>query len=316
MPAPSASAFEPIPLPLLRRAPDAFAEALGRAFEETGFAVIRDHGVDPAVIDRALLAAKAFFALPVEAKRAYHAPDGAGQRGYTPFAVEVAKGAAARDLKEFWHVGRELPAGDPLRAVMADNVYVREVEGWKKATGALYAALEAVGLDLLAAIARRLALPTDFFEDPVRNGNSVLRLLHYPAQDSPPPEGSVRAGAHEDINVITLLLGAEEGGLEVLHRSGAWLAINPPPGSLVVNIGDMLQRLTCGRLPSTTHRVVNPRPERARFARYSTPFFLHFRPDYLIRPLETCALPGKTPPAPITAQDFLMQRLREIGLAS
>ena len=143
-------------------------------------------------------------------------------------------------------------------------------------------------------------------------GNSILRLLHYPPQESAPPAGSVRAAAHEDINVITLLLGAEEAGLEVLHRSGRWLAVNPPPGALVINCGDMLQRLTAGILPSTTHRVVNPPPERARFSRYSMPFFLHFAPDVLIEPLPSCA--GDHAEPAITAHDFLMQRLREIGL--
>ncbi len=171
---------------------------------------------------------------------------------------------------------------------------------------------------LLSSIARDLGLDAHSFDDPVRDGNSILRLLHYPPQTEPPPEGSVRAGAHEDINVITLLLGAEEGGLEVLHRNGEWLAVNPPPGSLVVNIGDMLQRLTNHVLPSTSHRVVNPGPDRARYSRYSTPFFLHFRPDYEIRTLPGCINPGNPDryPAPILTQDFLMERLKEIGLQS
>jgi isopenicillin N synthase-like dioxygenase len=289
-----------------------FAADLGAAFRETGFAVISDHPIDPGVIERGVSAAKAFFALPEPVKRRYFIEGGGGQRGYTPFAVEVAKGAKAKDLKEFWHVGRELPPGDPLRAIMGDNLYVAEVEGWKRDTGAMFDALEQMGLKVLAAIAIHLDLPPDYFVGPVRNGNSILRLLHYPPQLDPPPEGSVRAGAHEDINVITLLLGAEEGGLEVLHRNGRWLPVNPPPGSLVVNIGDMLQRLTNGALPSTTHRVVNPKPERARFPRYSTPFFLHFRPDYLIEPLP--GMGAGPPPPPITAQDYLLERLREIGL--
>jgi isopenicillin N synthase-like dioxygenase len=161
-----------------------------------------------------------------------------------------------------------------------------------------------------------LGLPQHFFAEPVKDGNSILRLLHYPPQAEPPPEGSVRAGAHEDINVITLLLGAEEGGLEVKQNDGAWIAANPPPGSLVVNVGDMLQRLTNHVLPSTTHRVVNPTPERSRFPRYSTPFFLHFAPDYEIRTLHAC-ISAENPnryPEPLKAQDFLEERLREIGL--
>ncbi len=306
--------FRPISFELAVSDPDSFSRHIGASFEDTGFAVISDHPVNQAVLDRGLAAAKAFFALPDDVKRRYYIQGGGGQRGYTPFAVEVAKGATAKDLKEFWHVGRELPPGDPLRVFMDDNIYVAEIEGWKADTGAMFDALEQMGLKVLSAIAAHLGLDRSFFVDPVRNGNSILRFLHYPPQINPPPAGSVRAGAHEDINVITLLLGAEEGGLEVLHRNGQWLAVNPPPGSLVVNIGDMLQRLTNGFLPSTTHRVVNPKPERARFPRYSTPFFLHFRPDYLIRPLPACVAEGSPAPAPITAQDYLMERLREIGL--
>jgi isopenicillin N synthase-like dioxygenase len=296
--------------------PIAFAGALGRSFEETGFAVVSDHGLDQAVLDRALSAAKAFFALPVEAKQRYFVEGGGGQRGYTPFGVEIAKGAAHRDLKEFWHVGRELSAGHPFRPLMPENLSVAETPGWSEATYAMFLEMDRMGLDLLSAIAMHLGLPDRFFDDPVRDGNSILRMLHYPAQTEPPPEGSVRAGAHEDINVITLLLGAEEGGLEVKHRNGSWLPVNPPPGSLVVNIGDMLQRLTNHVLPSTTHRVVNPRPERAQFARYSTPYFLHFRPDYEIRTLPGCIRPDRPDryPAPITAQAYLEERLREIGL--
>jgi isopenicillin N synthase-like dioxygenase len=310
--------FVPIPLPLWRRDPEAFARRLGQSFEETGFAVVSEHGLDAGMLDRGLAAAKDFFALPAGSKQRYFIKGGGGQRGYTPFGVEVAKGAVARDLKEFWHVGRELPPGHPYRPWMPENLAVEEVVGWSEATYAMFLALDRLGLDLLSAIAMHLGLPPRFFDDPVRDGNSILRMLHYPAQPEPPPEGSVRAGAHEDINVITLLLGAEEGGLEVLHRNGDWLAVNPPPGSLVVNIGDMLQRLTNHVLPSTTHRVVNPKPDRSRYARYSTPYFLHFRPDYEIRTLPGCIRPDRPDryPQPLTAQAFLEERLREIGLMS
>ena len=182
------------------------------------------------------------------------------------------------------------------------------------ATYAFYTEMDEFGRDLLRAVALHLELPEDWFDDKVESGNSILRLLHYPPQDNPPPKGTVRAAAHEDINVITLLLGAEEAGLEVLHRSGDWLSVNPPAGSLVINCGDMLQRLTGGVLPSTTHRVVNPEPERAKFPRYSTPFFLHFNQDFLIEQLPQCLEEGGKTQPPITAQDYLMERLREIGL--
>ncbi|MDR3507426.1 MAG: 2-oxoglutarate and iron-dependent oxygenase domain-containing protein [Caulobacteraceae bacterium] len=294
---------------------DGFSQALGASFERYGFAVISDCDLPAEVIDRALASARAFFDLPEATKRAYVAPGGGGQRGYTPFGVETAKGADHYDLKEFWHVGRQLPEGHPYRAIYGDNLWPSEVPDFRANLIALYDGLEALGHRLLRAIARHLNLADDFFEATVKDGDSILRLLHYPPV--PADAGGVRAGAHEDINTITLLLGAEEAGLEVLdRRNGQWLAINPPPGALVVNIGDMLQRLTNGVLPSTTHRVVNPAPERRGFSRYSTPFFLHFAPDYLIRTLPSCITPERPDayPDPITARDFLLRRLREIKL--
>lgn len=308
--------LQPISFKLWTRDPKAFADQLGRSFRETGFAIVSDHGMDQRVIDKGIADAKAFFALPEATKRSYFLPSGGGQRAYTPFATEVAKGATAKDLKEFWHVARELPPGHKFASLMGENLYPSEISGWRDDTTAMFNALDARGLDILSAIALHLGLPERFFDATVKDGNSILRLLHYPPQAEPPPEGSVRAGAHEDINVITLLLGAEEGGLEVKHRDGTWLPVNPPPGSLVVNIGDMLQRLTNNVLPSTTHRVVNPKPERSRFPRYSTPFFLHFAPDYEIKTLPstiTADNPNRYP-QPLNAQDFLEIRLREIGL--
>jgi isopenicillin N synthase-like dioxygenase len=294
---------------------DGFAAALGAAYERWGFAVVSDHGVDQALIDRANAAVKDFFALPEAAKRAYAVPGGAGQRGYTPFKVETAKDQTAPDLKEFWHTGRTLPAGHPYRAFMPDNLWPAEVPDFEPAVGGLFAAMDALGARLLRAIARFLDLPVDYFAARTDLGNSILRLLHYPPIQG--PADGVRAGAHEDINVITLLLGAQEAGLQLLDRDGQWLDIKPPQGALVVNIGDMLQRLTNHRLPSTTHRVVNPAPERAHLPRYSTPFFLHFNPDVLIETLESCVTPDRPDryPAPITADAFLQERLREIKLA-
>jgi isopenicillin N synthase-like dioxygenase len=182
---------------------------------------------------------------------------------------------------------------------------------------ALFAAFETAGARVLEAIALHLGRPRDFFAASVEDGNSVMRLLHYPPLGEGAPEGAIRAAGHEDINTITLLLGAEEAGLELLTTTGEWHAVDVPPGALVINVGDMLQRQTNGRLRSTTHRVVNPRGEAARRARYSMPFFLHFRPDFLITPLPECIdeSAATPPPAPITAHDFLMQRLREINLA-
>ena len=293
----------------------AFSDELGASFARYGFAVIADHGLDQALIDAAVADAKAFFALPEDVKRQYHEPGAGGARGLTPFGVETAKGQTSHDLKEFWHTGRELPEGHAYRQYMRANLWPAEVPGFREHVYGMYEALDVLGRRILKAIARYLKLDDDYFEDKVQLGNSVLRLLHYPPVPADAP--GVRAGAHEDINVITLLLGAEEAGLQLKDADGEWLDIAPPPGALVVNIGDMLQRLVNHVLPSTTHRVVNPAPERRGFARYSTPFFLHFNPDFPIETLPSTITPdnpdryaGKT----ILAEDFLTERLREIKL--
>jgi isopenicillin N synthase-like dioxygenase len=294
--------------------PDAFAAALGGSFEDFGFAVVSDHGIDPALIERAWSVTADFFALPTETKRAYLVPGGGGQRGYTAFGTEIAKDADKHDLKEFWHVGRDLPAGHPFRDHMPDNIWPAEITAFKAVMTELFAAFDTAGGQLLAAIARHLGLAADWFVKPVENGNSILRLLHYPP--IPIDADGIRAGAHEDINLITLLLGAEEAGLQLLGKDGHWLAIDPPEGALVVNVGDMLQRLTNHKLPSTTHRVINPPPERRHLPRYSMPFFLHLASDFSIETLPAC-IDADHPnlyPQPITADAYLRQRLREIGL--
>jgi isopenicillin N synthase-like dioxygenase len=294
--------------------PSGFAAALGQSFEQFGFAIIADHGIDPALIARAWALTADFFALPTAAKLAYDAAPNAGQRGYTAFGTEIAKDADKHDLKEFWHVGRELPPGHPFRNHMPDNIWPTEIEGFQETLAALYAAFDVAGGHILSGIARHLGLAPDWFVPTVENGNSILRLLHYPP--IPRDADGIRAGAHEDINTITLLLGAEEAGLQLLGKDGQWLAIDPPEGALVVNIGDMLQRLTNNRLPSTTHRVVNPPPERRHLPRYSMPFFLHFASDFLIETLPQCvdATHPNHYPNPITADDYLKERLIEIGL--
>lgn len=305
--------FVPLSLSDQARDPQAFASEFGRSFERFGFAIVADHGVDPALIDRAWEVTKAFFAQPTEAKMPYKSPRG-GARGYTPFGVEIAKDASENDLKEFWHVGRDLPPGHPYSASMPPNVWPDYPPDFRKVLTDLFSEMDRVGAALLSAIARYLGLTPDWFVEPVRDGNSVLRLLHYPPVSAEAP--GVRAGAHEDINLITLLLGAEEAGLQLLDRDGRWLAIDPPAGALVVNVGDMLQRLTNHVLPSTTHRVVNPPPERRGVPRYSMPFFLHLASDFAIRTLPEC-ISAERPdnyPEPITADDYLQQRLREIGL--
>ncbi len=303
-----------VSLPESDRDPAGFADELGRSFEDYGFAIIADHGIPEALIRRAEEKAKAFFALPDEVKRKYHVPGGGGARGYTPFGIETAKGLKAHDLKEFWHVGRDLPAGHPFRDHMPDNIWPEEVESFRDTFRELFATFDGVGLKILRAIARYLEIDEDYFVDTVRDGNSVMRLLHYPPIQGE-PGSHVRAGAHEDINTITLLLGAEEAGLELLTKEGEWIPVAPKSGELVVNIGDMLQRLTNGQLRSTSHRVVNPPPERRGHSRYSMPFFLHFRSDFLIGALPGTVKPGEEAKwPPITADEYLQERLRDLKL--
>ena len=290
---------------------------IGKSFRTFGFAMVRDHGIEQDLIDRAWALTKEFFALPVETKMTYFTPGQGGARGYTPFRTEVAKGATEKDLKEFWHVGRDLPEGSPLAATMPPNVWPSEIEGFQETFRTLYRRFDEVGSDILSAIAVHLGLKANWFAPAIADGNSVMRLLHYPpVADN--RGGAIRAGAHEDINLITLLLGAEEAGLELLGKNGKWLSVAPPEGAMVINIGDMLQRLTNHVLPSTTHRVRNPEGDRAGHSRYSMPFFLHLRSDFRFVTLPEC-ISAENPdryPDVITADDYLQERLREIGLVT
>ncbi len=293
------------------------ADEIGRSFSEFGFAVIRDHGIPQDLIDRAEAKSKEFFALPEDVKRSYHISGGGGARGYTPFGTEKAKDAEVIDLKEFWHVGRSLPEGHPLAEYMAPNIWPSEIEGFKETFDELYSAFETAGGRVLEAIALHLGLDRGYFAPTVKDGNSVMRLLHYPPLGDGAPDGAIRAAAHGDINTITLLLGAEEGGLELLTKQGEWKAVDVPERALVINVGDMLDRLTNSKLRSTTHRVVNPQGDAAKRSRFSMPFFLHFRPDYVIETLGNCVEEGRESesPEPISSHEFLQQRLREINLA-
>lgn len=290
------------------------ADKLGESFGEYGFAVVQDHGIDQDLIAKAEELSRAFFALPEDVKRSYFIQGGGGARGYTPFKTEVAKGYDKKDLKEFWHIGRTLPEGDPLSGYMAPNVWPDEVDGFRETFETLYGEFEKAGAKILSALAVHLGLAPDWFDATVEKGNSVMRLLHYPPIEN--ADGAVRAAPHGDINTITLLLGAEEAGLELLSKQGEWIPVQPPKGALAVNIGDMLSRLTNDKLRSTIHQVRNPEGERAKHSRYSMPFFLHFRPDFLIETLPSC-IDDEHPdqyPDSLTAHDFLAIRLKEIGL--
>ena len=308
-------ALDSLPVLSLDEDPVRLAGQLGASFRNFGFALIRDHGIDPDLIARGWQLTRRFFALPEAEKRGYRAEGLAGARGYTPFGTEVAKGAATHDLKEFWHVGRDLPAGHPLAGSMPPNVWPTLPEHFRETFEALYAEFDRVGALVLSRIAVHLGLAADWFEPAIADGNSVLRLLHYPPVGTS-EGGAIRAGAHEDINLITLLLGAEEAGLELLGKDGRWLPVAPPEGAMAVNIGDMLQRLTNHVLPSTTHRVRNPAGARAAFSRFSMPFFLHLRSDFPFVTLPRCISAGNPDryPVSITADDYLQERLREIGL--
>jgi isopenicillin N synthase-like dioxygenase len=305
-------------LPVLSLTEDAgrFSRAVGASFRETGFALVKDHGIDPDLIARGWELTRQFFALSVAEKQRYSVPGQGGARGYTPFGRETAKGASVPDLKEFWHVGRDLPPGHRLAgSSMPDNVWPDQPAGFREVFTRLFAEFDRAGAVILARIAIDLGLPADWFAAATVEGNSVLRLLHYPPVAAA-QAGAIRAGAHEDINLITLLLGAEEAGLELLTRQGRWVPVSPPAGALVVNIGDMLQRLTNHVLPSTTHRVRNPVAARAGVSRYAMPFFLHLPSDYRLVTLPGCvsaARPDRDA-EPITADEFLQERLREIGL--
>lgn len=293
------------------------SDELGGSFAEWGFAVVCDHGLPDALVEEAWELTREFFALPAEVKQKYHLPGTAGARGYTPFGAERAKGALVRDLKEFWHIGRTLPPGDPLEAFMPPNLWPEELPRFRPVFEQLYTAFSDTGGRLLQAIALHLGLDQHWFDPTIEDGNSVMRLLHYPPLPDGAEPGAIRAAAHGDINTITLLLGAEEAGLQLQTAKGDWLPIYPPEGALVVNMGDMVERLTNKRLKSTLHRVVNPIGEAAGRSRYSMPFFLHFRPDFVIETLPGCiddAHPDLFP-QPLSSHDFLMQRLREISLA-
>ncbi len=295
---------------LARGSAEDIAEALGDSFRTYGFAKVTDHGLDPALVKEAWRLSKELFDQPEEVKRRGYDAGIAGQRGYTPFKTEIAKGADHHDLKEFWHIGR-----DPLPGSTLTNIWPEGVPGFREVFEQLYADFDRVGGRILSYIAIYLGLDAHWFDDKINVGNSILRLLHYPPIEGD-TGGCIRAGAHEDINLITLLLGAEEAGLQILRPDGSWMDVSPPEGGLAINIGDMLQRLCNHVLPSTTHRVVNPSGERSAYSRYSMPFFLHLNSDYPIATLPGC-ISAENPnryPEPILADDYLRERLIEIGL--
>ncbi|PYF70727.1 isopenicillin N synthase family dioxygenase [Pedobacter nutrimenti] len=294
-----------------------FSDELGRAFNDSGFVTITNHGVSQELIDQLYKNIKAVFALSPEQKSKYEKPELAGQRGYTSPGKETAKGAKTADLKEFWQIGQEVSDGDAIKSEYPDNEYLEELPEFNEVTREIYVKLENNGKHLLRAISTYLGLPVDYFDKQVHNGNSILRGIHYFPIENPEaiPDDAVRAGAHEDINLITLLIGASADGLEVLTRSNEWLPIKAHHSDIVVNVGDMLQRLTNNKLRSTTHRVVNPPRELMKTSRFSVPFFLHPRSDMDLTSLSSC-IDAEHPKVytDMTAGEYLDERLREIGL--
>ncbi len=291
-----------------------FVDELGRAYTEIGFVAVENHGIPQETIDRLYEEVKAFFNLPADVKMKYEIEGLAGQRGYTSFGREHAKGRNVGDLKEFWHFGQYVEDGDPIGKEYPDNVAVTELPGFNEAGKTAYRAFERAGAVLLRAIALYLGLDENYFDAKIHNGNSILRPIHYPPITTDPGD-AVRAAEHEDINLITLLVGASAEGLEVLTRDGKWLRVPALKGQIIVNVGDMLQRLTNNRLRSTTHRVVNPPKEKWHTDRYSVPFFLHPRSDMPLNCLPQCIdehHPKQYPDC--TAGEYLEERLRELGL--
>ncbi|MBC7661374.1 MAG: isopenicillin N synthase family oxygenase [Chitinophagaceae bacterium] len=293
----------------------AFVRGVGSALHEIGFFALTNHSVSREAIAESYSETQKLFALSTHEKLKYEIPGLQGQRGYTAFGKEHAKNSKAPDLKEFWHVGQELESPHPLAGHYPKNVWPTELNNFEKTTKSVFKNLEFAALKILEACALYLGEDKSRIRDTAVDGNSILRLIHYPPVSLDKDPNSIRAGAHEDINLITLLIDATSSGLELMDRKGNWIPVVTPKGCIIVDAGDMLQNLTNGFYKSTTHRVVNP--DNSREARYSMPFFMHARGEVALNPLESTikATGGKQLQPNITADEYLHQRLKEIGLA-
>jgi len=290
-----------------------FVQQLGKAYEEVGFVAVKNHGVPDALINDLYKYVQEFFSLPLEQKKHYEIPELAGQRGYTSFGKEHAKGSDAPDLKEFYQYG-QVPRDNYKEEEYPANVAVGEVPAFNTTFENAYREFEKSGTALLQAIALYLGLDEHYFDNYVYNGNSILRAIHYPPITHE-PKSAIRAEQHEDINLITLLVGASADGLQILTKQGEWVGVTSLPEQIVVNVGDMLQRFTNNKLRSTTHRVVNPARELWHTSRFSIPFFLHPKSSMSLKCLDEC-IDAEHPKAyeDATAGEYLDERLREIGL--
>ncbi|SDL12767.1 Isopenicillin N synthase [Salinimicrobium catena] len=291
-----------------------FVNEIGKAYEEIGFVSLKNHFLSDELVEELYKEVKSFFDLPVEVKKKYEIEGLAGQRGYISFGKEHAKGKKEGDLKEFWHFGQEPAADANLTEEYPPNVHVEELKDFNHTGMEAYRMLEKTGIYVLRALALYIGLDEHYFDHWASNGNSILRPIHYPPITEE-PKGAVRAGEHGDINLITLLMGASTGGLQVKRKDGEWIDAIPNEDELVINVGDMLERHTNNKLRSTIHRVVNPPKEQWGTPRYSIPFFMHPRSEMPLNCLEEC-IDAEHPKAypDITAGEFLDQRLREIGL--
>jgi len=290
-----------------------FIDRLFTGIKDYGFIVLKDHDVPASLLSQAYQILDQLYALPVEKKMQYVSPSGGGQRGYTPFGKEHAKGSPVMDLKEFWHVGREVPANHPFAKYYPANIWPdKELPEFRQVFSQIFSSLEQAGIQMMEALTGPLEVEKNYFTKMVQEGNSILRLLHYP----PIPEGTdprcIRAAPHEDINFITILPAATTSGLQLKDRDGTWLDIESDPGTLIVDAGDMLSRITNEVIPSTTHQVINPQDGKNE-KRFSMPFFMHPHPESILSCLPSCRGAGAKY-EDISAHDFLMQRLREIGL--
>lgn len=286
-----------------------FSEDLGNSFNQTGFAIIKNHGLTQEITSNLYSTIQSFFNLDDEKKIKYYFPELYGQRGYVVKGQEHAKGSSKGDLKEFFHIGNPTISNP-------ENIWPIEVDNFEEVGTNAFLTLEKIGLTLLKAIAIYLNLEEDYFTNKVKGGESIMRSIHYyPLKDTDLEDGAVRAAAHGDINLITLLMGASADGLEILTKEEKWIPIISEQDQLVINVGDMLERLTNKKLMSTVHRVVNPSQEKLNTSRYSIPFFMHPKPDMDLTCLDNC-IDDINPKSfdDVTAGQFLEERLKEIGL--
>jgi isopenicillin N synthase-like dioxygenase len=306
--------FSVLSLNLWKEDPKEFATQMGRNFENSGFCGITEHSINEELINEVLQIFKRFFALPEQEKMQYFETNLGGARGYTPIKVETPKGGYEADIKEFWQTGRSLPKDHEFRKWMPSNKWATEIPRFKEKVHKLFEQFDLVGKSLLKSVAIYLQIDENYFEEVANEGNSVMRTIHYPPVRQ--NEKGERSGAHEDINLITLLIGGHQPGLEIRSKKKEWLPVNFDPEVLICNIGDMLQRFTNHKLVSTTHRVVTPEESSKNTSRYSIPFFVHPNPNWVIETLDSCCSednPKKYQEA-ILSEDFLQERLKEIKL--